>query len=488
VKKPAIVGQLGNRKLRFGGYATLLIVGALAIVIVLNVLVGQIPGKLDLTQNKIYSISPETYKVLDGLKADVTVTTIGKPGSEDPTIHEVLLKYAARSRHIKLQTIDPELKPGWTKQYDPTGQGLAAGTLIVAAPSKYKNIGVYDMYNYDTSNYDPTNPNSQPQLTSLSVEQRVTSALLFVTAAKNTTLAVLQGHGEQTLDAFGLRSAASNENYDVRPLSLLSEPAVPADADVLLILAPKTDLTAQDADKVRAYLAGGGKAVILVDLLTKENEFPNLAGVLQTYGVEVRNVVVIEGDPNKIWNPSTPAAVIPGLEYHDILAPLRTNNYPIAMLAPQMVQTLDLKKKSLKIEPLLSSSARSYGKRNTGNVKAITREGGDLPGPFTLAVAITDPAADASKQDTKLVVVGSASFLTPQISGMTPGNSDFFMNSVGWLKGTKESITIRPKSLQALRLTTSNLAALLLSGLVVILMPLLVLGAGFIVWARRRHL
>jgi ABC-type uncharacterized transport system involved in gliding motility auxiliary subunit len=62
------------------------------------------------------------------------------------------------------------------------------------------------------------------------------------------------------------------------------------------------------------------------------------------------------------------------------------------------------------------------------------------------------------------------------------------MNSVGWLKGTKESITIRPKSLQALRLTTSNLAALLLSGLVVILMPLLVLGAGFVVWARRRHL
>ncbi len=213
------------------------------------------PGRLDLTQNKIYSLSPETYKLLDGLKTDVTITTIGKPGGEDATIHEILLKYAARNRHVKLQTIDPELNPGWTKKYDPTGQGLAAGTLIVATPTKYKNIGLYDMYNYDTSNYDPSNPNSQPQLTSLSVEQRVTSALLFVTAARNTTIAVLEGHGEQTLDAFGLSSSINNENYAVQTLSFLSAPAVPAGTDILLILAPKTDLTSADADKVRAYLA-----------------------------------------------------------------------------------------------------------------------------------------------------------------------------------------------------------------------------------------
>ena len=94
----------------------------------------------------------------------------------------ILGKYAAHSRHVKLQTIDPELNPGWTKQYDTTGQGLGAGTLVVAAGKKFKTIGVYDMYNYDTSNYDPTNPNSQPQLTSLSVEQRVTSAVQYVTA------------------------------------------------------------------------------------------------------------------------------------------------------------------------------------------------------------------------------------------------------------------------------------------------------------------
>jgi hypothetical protein len=487
VKKESFLGALSNRKLRFGGYATLLIVVGLAVIVAVNVLVGQIPGKLDLTQNKIYSLSPETYKLLDGLKADVTVTTIGKPGSEDQTVHEILLKYAARNRHVKLQTIDPELSPGWTKKYDPTGQGLTAGTLIVAAPEKYKTIGQYDMYNYDTSNYDPSNPNSQPQLTSLSVEQRVTSALLFVTAEKNTTIAVLEGHGEQTVDAMGLTSAINNENYAMQPLSFLSAPAVPAGTDILLILAPKTDLTAADADKVRTYLAGGGRAVVLVDLLSKENALPNLAGVLQTYGVEVRNVVVVEGDQNHVWN-QNPLFIIPNQEYHDILSPLRANNYQIGMVAAQIVQTLDLKKKTLKIEPLLTSTAKSYGKRDIASSKSSARESGDLPGPFTLAVAITDPAPDPSKQDTKLVVVGDAQFLAQSLVASVPGNGDFFMNSVGWLKGKTDSITIRPKSLQTLRLTLSNLAALLYSGVVVILLPLLVLGAGVFVWVRRRHL
>ncbi len=209
--------------------------------------------------------------------------------------------------------------------------------------------------------------------------------------------------------------------------------------------------------------------------------------MLQTYGVEVRNVVVVEGDQAHVWN-QNPLFIIPNQEYHDILSPLRANNYQIGMIAAQAIRTLDLKKKTLKIEPLLTSTDKAYGKRDIASSKSSARGSGDLPGPFNLAVAITDPAADPSKQDTKLVVIGDAQFLASAVVSSVPGNGEFFMNSVGWLKGTTDSITIRAKSLQTLRLTLSNLAALLLSGVVVILMPLLVLGAGVVIWVRRRHL
>jgi ABC-2 type transport system permease protein len=487
VKKNSIIESLSSRKFRFGGYATLLIVGALAVVIAINVLVDQIPGKLDLTKNKIYSLSQETYKLLDSLSTDVSVTTVGKQGSEDPTVKTILGKYAAHSRHVKLQTLDPDLNPGWTKQYDTTGQGLGPGTLVVAAGKKFKTIGVYDMYNYDTSNYDPSNPNSQPQLTSLSVEQRVTSAVQYVTAARNVSIYVLNGHGEQTLGGLGMNSAVSNENYEVKELSLLTQNAVPADADILLVLAPKKDLAAEDADKLRAWLANGGRMVVLQDVITPGSQMLNLDGLLKTYGIQVQSTVVIEGDQNKVAA-QNPLFVIPSLEYHDILSPLRTNKYDVVLIGAQAVQTLDLKKRSLKIEPLLTSSAKSYGKRDIANAKSIQRESGDLPGPFTLAVAITDPAPDPGKQDTKLVVVGDVKFLQSGLPSQVPGNGDFFMNSLGWLKGQKESLTIRPKNVQQMRLSISNLWALLLSGIVVIVLPLLILGSGFIVWMRRRHL
>jgi ABC-2 type transport system permease protein len=482
VKKSTLFDSLKSRTFRFGGYATLLIIVVLAVVIVINVLAGRIPGKLDLTQNRIYSLSEETYKLLDGLESPVSITTVARAGNEDPTVREILAKYAARTRRITLATIDPDRNPGWVRQYDPTGQGVGPGSLVVASGKKFKTIGPYDMYNYDTSN-----PNQQPQLTSLSVEQRVTSALMFVTADRNITLTVLQGHGELTLDNLGLGTAVGNENYAVKSLSLLTESAVPADADILLILAPKTDVSLQDAEKLRVWLEKGGRAVILLNVLTREVPLPNIEAILQSYGVQVQSAVVVEGDQNKVAA-QNPLYVIPTLGLHEILAPLRTNKYDIVMPGAQAIQTLDLRKKGLKIEPLLTSSAKSWGKQDIAHAKTVMKEPGDLSGPFTLAVAITDPLPDASGKATKLIVAGNIQFLGQGLTSQVPGNGDFFMNSLGWLREQKQTITVRAKSLLQMRLSMGNLAALLYSGLVVIVLPLLVLGTGLTVWARRRHL
>jgi len=482
VKKTSLFNSLSSRKLRFGGYATLLIVAALAIVVVINVLVQQVPGKLDLTKNHLFSLSKETFKVLDGLSKDIAITMVARAGSEDPTVKEILSKYAARSHSIKLQTQDPERNPGWSKQFETNGQGPGPGSVVVSSGPKFRTIGQYDMYNYDYSN-----PNQEPTLTSLSVEQRMTSALLYVTATKNVTIDVLQGHGEQTLETFGLATAVGNENYEVKPLNLVTVPAVPTDADILLVMAPKTDISSEDDAKIRTYLANGGRAVFLFDLLKNDNALPNLAGLMKSYGISVHSMAVVEGTQNARVA-GLPLGIIPKLEYHDIVSPLRTSNVFMLLPFSQSIETLSLKKRSLKIEPLLSSSNNSWGKKDVTNIKSLEKQGGDAQGPFTLAVAITDPASDPSKKDTRLIVVGSASFLAQSFWTQVPGNADFFLNSLGWLKGKTEEITVRPKSVLTMRLGLNNLQALLFSGIVVILMPLLVLGAGFTVWIRRRHL
>ena len=162
---------------------------------------------------------------------------------------------------------------------------------------------------------------------------------------------VLTGHGEQTLQGIGMSNTVNDENYDVKQLNLLTDKGVPSDADVVLLLAPKNDISAEDADKLRGYLENGGHAAIFVDLQARDNALPNLAGLLKTYGVEVRGVVVVEGDQNRIAG-QNPLYVIPNLETHDILSPIKASNFPLVLVGAQAIQTLDLKKRSLKIEPL----------------------------------------------------------------------------------------------------------------------------------------
>ena len=84
------------------------------------------------------------------------------------------------------------------------------------------------------------------------------------------------------------------------------------------------------------------------------------------------------------------------------------------------------------------------------------------------------------------MVVGDAEFLNPQFASI--GNSDFVLNSLNWLQDEQEIIAIRPKSLTSKYLTITAFQKLVIAGVAVILIPLIILGAGFVMWLRRRHL
>lgn len=480
--KKTILDSLKSRKFRFGGYATLLVVAALAIVVGINLVVDQIPAKLDMTQERLYSLSDQTKKLLDGLAVDVTVTTLGRVGSEDKLVKEVLDKMAARSRRIRLQTIDPETNPGWAKTYSAAGS-LQAGSLVVAvSDTKFKTIDRYDLYNYQMNQQTYQN-----EITSLAAEQRLVSALQYVTATKLVTVYTVKGYGAASLTDYGLATTVTNQNYAVKDLELIAAGSVPTDADVVILANPSLDLTAADADRLRAYLAGGGRMLVLVDLAKLGNRTPQLEELLGNYGLGLERLLVVEGDSTRFAY-SRPYYLLPKYEYHDIVAPLSSADLPLLVPGAMALKVLDLKKQSLKLEALLTTSANSWGKVDYSNAKTVEKERGDLEGPFTLAFAVTDPARTASARDTKLVVVSSAEFLQSSLQQVAAGNADFFLNSLSWLSEKKDDISVSAKSLQSYPLRINSLWGLILSAVVVLLIPLGTLGAGLAVWLRRRHL
>jgi len=468
-----------NKKFKYGGYATLMTAVVIAIVIVINLVVDQIPWKVDLTQNQMYSLSDQTYKVLDNLKQDVKIIGLYETGKEDQTIMEIIDRYQRRSKRVTFSIIDPERYPQLVMKYEKDGSALRTGSLIVESGDRFKVIDRLDLINYSYNQYS-----GQWHAQSLAAEQRLTGAILYVTAEELPVIYRLVGHGEDSLPYDVLRQL-DLENYTVEDLNLVTQEAVPEDAHALVVLSPKRDITQDEEQKIREYLENDGRAILFIQNL--HEEMPNFESLLRSYGVALQRAVVIEGD-TRMHSPGNPLYLIPNMESHTILSPIKSGQ--MYMFAPrsQCIQVLDIKRRSIEVEPLLVTSDKAWAKTNL-EATTIEKEEGDLEGPFNIAVAITDKIYENNElKETRLVVIANTNVLNSQIISQVPGNANFLLNSLNWLRDREENISIRPKSLTVPRLRISAYQQLIFSGIVVILIPLIVLASGLTVWLRRRHL
>ena len=370
-----------DKKVKYGGYSSIMIAVVIAILIVINLVVDQIPLQWDLTANQMYSISDQTYKVLDNLDQEVKIIALYETGKENAQIDEILKRYTTYSKNVQLEYVDPITNPGFVKQFDKEGQGISQGSLIVTNGDKTKIISRYDLYNYSYQGYTP-------QVESLAVEQRVTSAIMYVTSDENPIIYVLQGHGETGVP-YEVKRQLENENYDIKDLNLLTEEAVPEDADTLLIASPKRDLSQEEEKKIREYLENSGRAVFLMDLLNID--LPNFEGILKSYGVALNRAIIIEEDKNHYM--SNPLWLVPNMESHDIINPLKSADMFTLIPVSQPIEELDVKKRSLEIEPLLTTSKDAWAKTDLSD-QSMEKGGEDLSGPFNIAVAITDKPDD----------------------------------------------------------------------------------------------
>lgn len=464
-----------DKKVRYGSYSSLVVAVVVAILIIVNLVVDQIPLKWDLTANKLYSISDQTTKVLDGLEEEVKIIALYEPGKQNPAVEEILNRYTTYSKNIKIEHVDPVQNPGFMKQFDKDGESVSQGSLIVQSGDKTKIISRYDLYNYSYQG-------NAPQVESLAVEQRVTSAIMYVTSEDNPMVYSLQGHGELAVP-YELSNQLENENYDLEDLNLVTEDQVPEDADILLIISPKRDLSEDEDKKLREYLENSGRAVFIMDVLNIE--LPRFEGILKSYGVGLSKAIAVEEDKNHYMN--FPLWLVPNMASHDIIQPLKSGDMFTLLPNSQPIEELDIKKRSLEIEALLTTSEAAWGKTDLTD-QSMEKSSDDIQGPFNLAMAITDKPDDYEEKPTKLIVIGGSSFLDRQIASEIPGNMNLMLNSMNWLQDKQESISIRPKSLGLKRLRMTKQQSLVMSGIVVIVIPAIVLIMGIVVWSRRRHL
>jgi len=460
---------------RAGKYGTTAILGTLlsiGIIGMLGFLATRYHHRFDWSEQQVHSLSDQTQKVLAGLERDVHVVALFSP-LDTPPVRELLDRYEYASDRFKVDEFaDPNARPDLLQRFGISPESLGNGLLRIAYGDE--SVEVSEV-----------------------TEAKVTNAMVKLTRTGEKRVYFLEGHNERAVEGpastepEGFSRAADalrNENYDVEKLLLAAKGEVPDDADVVIAAGPTRPLLRQEHDALASYLGRGGALLVMVDPRAQTD----LVDDLDAYGVEVGDDIVVDRQLAVFGRATTPFASSYATD-HDITKDFReTTLFHVV----RSVGAAD----GSGMEEIVFTGPDSWAERD---LPRFFDEGAaelgpeDLAGPVPVAVAGTIAPADAPPADDanrdaeppargRLVVVGDADFVSNELIDAYL-NRDLFVNSVNWLLGDIEAISVRPNRSRASRFQPSAEEFERIRMLSLFVLPELLAVLGVFTWWSRRH-
>ena len=465
--------QLSRKTLSLGTYSSSVVVLSLAVIVVLNLLVAQLPEKytvFDVTSDQLYSLTTETKEIAEGITEDIQIYVLANEDNADTTLDETLKKYEGLNSHIKVSYVDPAVNPKFYLQY--TDGSVSSNSLIVESGKRSRVIDYSDIYEYS---YDYTNYTQS--VTGYDGEGQLTSALAYVTSDEMPKIYLLEGHGESSFDST-FSNAIEKENLDYETINLMDYDEVPEDASCVVINAPTSDFSTDDTEKMLSYMEKGGD-IFFVSCYTGEAH-ENIDRLLDYYGVNVKEGLIIETDRGHYYQ--DPFYILPEIGYDDITAGIYNNGSYVFAPYAQGITTEE--KTDVTITGLLSSSDNSYLRNDISGVDSYEKQDSDEDGPFQIGVKCEKAAGE---ETSTAIIYTSSNMFTNDANMIVSGtNVKLFTASLGTFASHETSVSIPVKSMEADYLTVPQGTIMIIALVTVVLLPVLFIVGGFIVWFRRR--
>ncbi len=468
---PAMGSFAGRRSTRYGANALAYSLILVLILVALNYLASLHHTRLDLTAERVYSLSGQSVKVVGGLAKPLKIYGFFQ-GGEDGTARRLYEEYAYASPKVSFEMVDPDRHPELAEKYKVS-----------------VNRTTHLQYGGDRG--DGTN------VTDLT-EEAITNAIIRVSKAKKRLICFLDGHGEADPDdrsgtsGLGqLKTALEGEGFAAKKLLLATAAAVPADCTMLAVAGPKRPLDPHEIGAIGTYLKQGGRALVTFRAPRPDNEIDEaaLAGLAAQWGVKAGNDVVVDQVLRLFAGPALGLSPL----VSDYGAHLMTRDFHQRTVFPmtRSVEPESNLKAGLTVTTLAKTSATSWAETDIDGIfkrQEAKLDANDIRGPIAVAQAVE---ADLAKLgwgggQARLVIFGSTEFADNQWLSQF-FNRDFLINGADWLAGEENQISIRPRSLRAsrFRLTTGQLS--IIFALSVLLLPEFLLIAGIVVWWERRN-
>jgi len=475
-----LVAALRGRTVRAASASVGYTLTVLAVIVLVNFLAGRHHHRFDLTENKDFSLSEQTIKVLEGLPREVTVTSFSRetdPGHQK--LKDLLEEYAYRSPVLSVKYIDPDRNPGEVRRYNVT----ELGTVVIESGKSETRITTSD-------------------------EEALTNALIKVTSDKERAVYFTGGHGEHDINGTerdglsALKGVLEKQNYVVKPLVL--NQGVPADATALVIAGPDKPFLETEVAMIADYAGRGGRLLLMQD----PGADPGFAALLAGYGAVVRKDVVID-KVSQLFGGDARIPMVPPDGY-DTLHPI-TKSFAYQTVYP-LASSLDVREpapEGVTATKLAQTSEMSWGETSEQEFtsgRITLNEGVDTRGPIVLAAAFEkraagaataeasapadapdDGGAAAAKPASRLVLFGDADFASNNYFNAA-GNGDLALNAIAWLVEQGELISIRPKTAVPRIAVLSAGQVFYYFWSIVAVAPIGIAAIGVAIWWRRKRL
>ena len=493
-----VARAFNQRQARLGAMAATSVAAVLGILIMINYLAVRQSARWDLTENRIYSLSDQSVRILEGLDAPVRILLFAQE-PQFQTFRDRLDGYANASSLVTVEYIDADRQPGIARQYDVQQYG----TTVFEYEGRVERV---------------TTP----------TEQDLTNALIKVMAGAEYAAYFTTGHGEHNPTDTdprngysGIAAALQRDNYRVETLVLAQQGDVPADANVVVVAGPTADFLQPEIDALARYIAGGGKVLFMIDPPDTGDtpSLANLTALIARWGVQLGNDVVVDvSGMGQLLGTDESVPVVSTYPPHAI-----TEGFSLLTAFPMarsVTPAPDTSPDAPFVQSILQTSARSWAETNitelqTSGQVQLDVDSGDRQGPISLGVVVLAdlpeaPAAEENGDDAaaagdaanagddgeaedesevpreiRLAVFGDSDFVANSTGSVT-GNSDLFLNAVNWLAQQEDLIAIRPKLPEDRRLTITAAQQRTVFWLSFLILPVVIIGSGVYIWWLRR--
>ena len=458
----------GRRAAQAGTNAFVATLAVVAILGIINFVAARNVVRVDLTENQVLTIAPQSQQLVRTFTVPVKVWAFNSnPNSQDVALLE---NYRRQNPRFSFEFVDPNAKPDLTQKFGVT----APGQVYLEYGEKRKFVQSLN----------------EERLS----EVKLTNALQQIKSDRIDKVYFLQGHGELPLqgaqDAISLAVQSLDEkNYKSEPLNLAERAQVPTDASVVAIARPKQALFEAEVNALRDYLRRGGSLLLMID----PNNNSGIDSLLQEWGVKLDNRLIINASSRQVQGFGPAAALVTQYGDHPITKDFGNNYsfYPFARPI-EIVPTV-----GVDATPLVLTNEQSWAESNPENPELKFDPNSDRNGPLTLAVALsrklnstqtpqTSPSSNQPKTESRLVIIGNSTFATDALFGQQL-NGDVFLNSIAWLsQRNDQTLSIRPKQANNRRINLTPQQFTVLAWTAVAIIPLIGLIAGGVLWWKRR--